>query len=255
MSRQTLYRFFDATGELLYIGITMNPVQRWHAHRHEKQWWPDKGRIEWMHYPDRASVLIAEEAAIKAEKPRYNVVHNRTRPVPAPRFPATNGTGGRWSFETHRSGYRRQCDLYLYPELDCSSMVDNYYQLDGEGQLVAYIRYLQQRYPEWLDADAVPIHWSVMSQQGGISEAAPFQKADIFAELGDFLTFFTWPEDAQTGELLDWYRVPVINKRFPAFADALAWTPSPLQPTCPLTSIMRSRDGILPTRQKTHAFE
>lgn len=34
-----LYRFYGATGQLLYVGITMNPVQRFRSHRGTKDWW------------------------------------------------------------------------------------------------------------------------------------------------------------------------------------------------------------------------
>jgi len=47
---------------------------------------------------------------------------------------------------------------------------------------------------------------------------------------------------------LDWFKLPVKNSRFPEFAQALDWTPSPMQPTCPLRSILASRNRIGPRR-------
>lgn len=70
-----LYRFYDAGGDLLYVGITNNPGRRWGRHADDKPWWTEVDRIEIERYPDRPSVLLAEKAAIKAELPRYNVVH------------------------------------------------------------------------------------------------------------------------------------------------------------------------------------
>lgn len=151
----------------------------------------------------------------------------------------TNKTG-RWRFSSRRSGYERQIDLQLYPELDCSAMVDEVHDLDGAGQFKEYVRYIENRYPQWLAEDAVPIVWSVTSGWEGVFEAAPFTRE---VPWGDFLTHFTWPVDAKTGERLDWFQLPVVNDRFPKFASALAWTPSPLQPTCPLSSILASRAG------------
>lgn len=77
---QALYRFFDENGELLYVGVTLDPSARWKQHRADKAWWHEVAGIKIAHFPDRRSVLDAEREAIKAEKPRYNVVHNTGRP-------------------------------------------------------------------------------------------------------------------------------------------------------------------------------
>jgi predicted GIY-YIG superfamily endonuclease len=232
----SLYRFYNSTGELLYIGITNRIPRRLDEHGDEKPWYLKVADVKVEHHPDRHAALAAEKSAIKTERPKYNVVHNRGRHLTA----APSQDSGQWTFRSLRSGYEFRKDLVLYPELDCSAMVDDVYELDGEGQLEEYVQYLERRHPEWLAADAVPIVWSVHSNWHGVFEAAPFAHSYIGM---DFLTHFTWPEDAATGEPLDWYALPVVNDRFPEFAKALAWTPSPLQPTCPLASIVRSRNG------------
>jgi predicted GIY-YIG superfamily endonuclease len=231
----SLYRFFNPTGELLYIGITNRVPRRLDEHGDDKPWYLEVARVTVEHHTDRHAALRAEKNAIKAERPRYNIQHNRA----AYRTKVQEGSG-RWTFETRRSGHERRCDLVLYPELDCSAMVDDVYELDGHGQFEEYVQYLERHHPDWLEKDAVPIIWSVHSGWHGVFEAAPFARSYIGM---DFLTHFTWPEDAVTGEPLDWYALPVVNDRFPEFAKALAWTPSPLQPTCPLASILRSRNG------------
>lgn len=71
-----LYRFFDATGHLLYIGITADLPTRLGDHNEKKPWWTEVASVTVEHYPDRPSVLQAEKAAIKAERPRYNIEHN-----------------------------------------------------------------------------------------------------------------------------------------------------------------------------------
>jgi predicted GIY-YIG superfamily endonuclease len=72
-----LYRFFGGDGELLYIGVTVHMGIRLTAHeRGRRQWWTAATRITLEHYPNRDSVLAAERAAIKAERPRWNVLHN-----------------------------------------------------------------------------------------------------------------------------------------------------------------------------------
>jgi predicted GIY-YIG superfamily endonuclease len=230
----SLYRFYSGSGELLYIGITNRIPRRLNEHSDEKPWYHEVARITVEHLPDRRTALRAETHAIKNERPKFNIQHNQR----VYRTQVQDGSG-KWTFRGRTSGHVVRCDLVLYPELDCSAMVDDVYELDGEGQFEAYVQYLQRRHPEWLAADAVPIVWSVHAGWSDIFEAAPFATTSIHGE--DFLAHYTWPEDAINGEPLDWYQLPVVNDRFPEFAKALAWTPSPLQAACPLTSILRSR--------------
>lgn len=76
-SRTALYRFFDADGDLLYVGISLNPWTRWKQHKSVKDWAEDvaSSTIEW--HDTREEALDAERLAIIDERPRYNVVHNR----------------------------------------------------------------------------------------------------------------------------------------------------------------------------------
>ena len=73
---QALYRFFDADGHLLYVGISLNPGERWKQHRADKPWWLEVASITIDHLPDRDAALQAETAAIKSERPRYNIAQN-----------------------------------------------------------------------------------------------------------------------------------------------------------------------------------
>ncbi len=74
-----LYRFFDEAGDLLYVGITVDIGARWNAHSKDKPWWSDVRSCTVEPHPDRPAVLAAERAAIVAERPKHNVVHNRPR--------------------------------------------------------------------------------------------------------------------------------------------------------------------------------
>lgn len=74
--RHVLYRFFRATGELLYVGITCNPTRRFDKHGGEKDWWGEVARIDIQHFADRPSVLAAERLAIEAEAPIHNIRMN-----------------------------------------------------------------------------------------------------------------------------------------------------------------------------------
>lgn len=239
----TLYRAFDGDGRLLYVGIAAKWTNRWSEHARQSPFFFDVARLELSTHETRAAALEAERSAIIDESPLYNVVHNgkttrRASTNAAPEMArCSDDHPTRWSFASLKSGYERTTELWLYPELDCSSIVGEHWG-DGESQLHLYVDYLEREHPEWLEADAVPIWWSVYD----ICEYAPFQKHALVNE--DFLSFFTWPRNARTGEPLDWFSLPVRYTRFPEFGAALGWTPSPLQPTAPLASILQSRAGF-----------
>lgn len=67
-----LYRHFDATGVLLYVGITVDIHGRTRSHAGQAEWAPlaASGTITW--FPDEAAARIAEMAAIKTEAPLFN---------------------------------------------------------------------------------------------------------------------------------------------------------------------------------------
>lgn len=77
--RTALYRLYGAEDQLLYAGISHDPDGRWEIH---KPLYAEDSRrpavvrrtVEWL--PSRAAAEKAEIAAIKTEKPIYNVTHN-----------------------------------------------------------------------------------------------------------------------------------------------------------------------------------
>lgn len=257
----TLYRLFDQKHQLLYVGIAWNPGERFKQHRHGKPWWSEVASAELAHYPSRALAMDAEVAAIKSEQPRHNVVHNRAADRQWRRHEScalgvseSGSQSDEFSYEHLRSGFQKQGQLWLYPELNCSSCVDDCWSEDGYEQLEHYVDYIEAHQPEWLRVDAVPIYWFVDGRgdngRGNCFEAAPFcsntLRLDRQGNHINFLSYFSWPVSVRTGEPLDWFRLPIKMDRFPAFAEALGWQPSPLQPTAPLTSILRSRAGRPP---------
>lgn len=70
---RVVYRLFDASGELLYVGMSWNPSWRWVYHRRTKDWWPEVAHAEVILYPDELAARKAETACIKSESPRYNI--------------------------------------------------------------------------------------------------------------------------------------------------------------------------------------
>ena len=67
-----LYRFFDISGRLLYVGITMNYERRLEKHRC-RQWWPAVAatKVEW--FSGREAAKSAERSAICHEEPIHNI--------------------------------------------------------------------------------------------------------------------------------------------------------------------------------------
>ena len=108
-------------------------------------------------------------------------------------------------------------------------------------------RLLSRGYSDWWDNDAVPICWFVMGDDDAFGcEQAPFHVSDG----NDILTFYRTPINVRTGKPVNWYTsLPVLNRRFPKFAAALGWMPSPGQMTAPLRFIIhgapRARNVVL----------
>lgn len=79
METHTLYRFWNASDALLYVGITADPLARWKRHKDEKPWWHDVARVTIEHFGSREDVDTAETLAIQTESPQYNVAKRRLR--------------------------------------------------------------------------------------------------------------------------------------------------------------------------------
>lgn len=75
MKPQALYRHFDLSGALLYVGVTNRIPNRIKEHSKHSSWWSQIARIDIEHFPDRESVLKAEREAIINEKPKHNIQH------------------------------------------------------------------------------------------------------------------------------------------------------------------------------------
>lgn len=77
--RTALYHLYNADGQLLYVGITVNPKARWRAHAKDKYWWPEVARktIEW--FETRKSAERVEKIEVEEEGPKYNRTFNGDR--------------------------------------------------------------------------------------------------------------------------------------------------------------------------------
>ena len=69
-----LYRFFDAAGELIYVGSsTRTVIHLMNEHRYEREWWDEVATITVEKVPFN-DLRTAEMRAIEAEKPKYNIL-------------------------------------------------------------------------------------------------------------------------------------------------------------------------------------
>lgn len=69
-----VYRFYNSSLVLLYVGITDSPAGRWRDHAKKKPWWPQVAERTLVWHPNRKDAAAEELEAIRTEKPIYNVV-------------------------------------------------------------------------------------------------------------------------------------------------------------------------------------
>ena len=79
----SLYRHFDADGDLLYVGVSLSAVYRLSQHKQASGWYSDISRVDIENFTSRTAALIAETAAIQGEDPKYNIQKK------APKLPKT----------------------------------------------------------------------------------------------------------------------------------------------------------------------
>lgn len=68
-----LYRMFDASSDLLYVGISASAAARFGQHAGEKSWWSEVRTITVEHFAARHEALTAETHAIAVEQPIHNI--------------------------------------------------------------------------------------------------------------------------------------------------------------------------------------
>lgn len=70
-----LYRHFDESGKLLYVGISLNAVSRLVGHKRASPWVWSIARMEVETFPTREQAEAAERAAIRNDRPLFNATH------------------------------------------------------------------------------------------------------------------------------------------------------------------------------------
>ena len=68
-----LYRHYGKYDQLLYVGISLNTMQRLMQHLYGSHWIKEVVRIDIAHYDTRDEALQAETLAIHNENPAHNI--------------------------------------------------------------------------------------------------------------------------------------------------------------------------------------
>jgi len=74
-----LYRHYDPSGDLLYVGTSLQLQDRHGRHLKEASWRNMISFILIEPFETREQAIVAEKIAIRDEFPRFNVVHNKRR--------------------------------------------------------------------------------------------------------------------------------------------------------------------------------
>ncbi|NKX55948.1 hypothetical protein HGG74_15665 [Arthrobacter sp. E918] len=100
-------------------------------------------------------------------------------------------------------------------------------------------------FDRWLvqigDVEEVPVRWRILR----LGEVVPFTDDEVTE---DFLSFYTWPVHAETGQKLNWLTLPVVSKgwsklradRGGFIQEVTGWKPSPLQRTVHMPSLLKA---------------
>lgn len=70
-----VYRLYAVGDELLYVGMSNAPLERFIEHRDDKDWWPQVETYSITWFLTRSEAEEAETAAIKDEWPMHNIAH------------------------------------------------------------------------------------------------------------------------------------------------------------------------------------
>ena len=122
--------------------------------------------------------------------------------------------------------FKRQ--LAIQPEPEYLSVL--FHWSEEMGSPVEYfLEYLQNSGN--LDKD-LGIHWSVLMNKNG-NWLSPYPNPVVHDPGRPVETWYDqWtdiPISAETGEMVNWHRLPVVHGRFPQFWEELGWSPSPFQ--------------------------
>ncbi|MGW3830514.1 hypothetical protein [Streptomyces microflavus] len=164
--------------------------------------------------------------------------------------------GTQWTITGRRHGHTQTSELALYAEPNYSTITDEYLPEEISADELWRIwvdkaaNLAHEKHPDSYRPGEVTIVWTVTTPNlSGIFELAPYgpprprdpELATMFGvyEEEDFLTHYRTPVNAETGENINWLRLPVVDRGWNTTAadkggfiqEVTGWKPSPLQPT------------------------
>lgn len=240
----SLYRFYDAAGKLLYVGITRRGWHRFDEHSASKHWWEQVCTTRVKHFATRDAARKAELAAIASERPQHNIADVpkvRTRRRTKMIFDASPCRIGA-HVDAHKSmpcvvksryGFTTTQPLWLYWEVNRDPIADDYYVEErSAGQL----------YRQWrrgAKGDRERIYWYV--EGDGICETAQpgMYDVDVVDPANDhwFATYYYPPLEERSRAVVPLQCLPVRDKHWCSSGDAkggfiqeaTGWKPQPFQ--------------------------
>jgi hypothetical protein len=121
-TEHALYRYFDADGNLLYVGISLSAVARAVQHKAASEWYSKAVRMDIQRFESRDQLRFAEVAAIRKERPKFNSRHNTGD------WDVAVATTERTNAKQMRVGLLRDTIKLVYSEYE----VQNLLQLKGD---------------------------------------------------------------------------------------------------------------------------
>ncbi|MFF2411771.1 hypothetical protein [Streptomyces sp. NPDC058092] len=181
---------------------------------------------------------------------------NDTRLAPQTVLPYPPGT--MWTFRAKGTSHEKTAELALLPEANGSSITDEYTAADITAQELwtmwvdKYADYQHEQAPSEYQPGEIRIYWTVTTPQvTDVFELAPHsldsraRRSGAYVPPETFETLYTHPTHADTGEPLNWLRLPVLDRGWNSstsdkggfIQEVTGWKPSPLQPTMDVRQI------------------
>lgn len=113
--RTALYRHFDVAGRLLYVGISLNSIQRTAQHRYGAHWFESIARITIEWHESRPAALAAEAVAIAKDQPAHNIAGRRAAPTPPHQVGGVKWSGKRPGLAIRHVRTGRLCGWFFSP--------------------------------------------------------------------------------------------------------------------------------------------
>ncbi|MEU9615820.1 MULTISPECIES: hypothetical protein [Streptomyces] len=199
-----------------------------------------------------------------------------TDPDAPPQTVLPYGPGNRWTYSSKQTGYVHTEELALLPDPYGSGFTDGYTRDEVSAEVLwqmwvdKYASVMHAEWPDLFSPGELLIEWGVVgANRGRVNEYAPHarripsrrvenmnpEERDAHERLErligpdpdpeHFLTHFTYPVHAVTGEPINWLRLPVLDSQWNKTAadrggfiqQVTGWKPSPLQPTMDVRQI------------------